>query len=99
MLDVLVAAEREEAARRAEELVYNRSNDYRQFSNYTVKRPSPLGAGILFFDWVRKMTVDAFYTSPIGIKDLDFRGNKGMSKYVVPQESIDWAIKRSPFAA
>ena len=98
MLDVLVAADREESARRAEELVYNRSNQYRQFSNYTVKRPSPLGPGILFFDWSRKMTVDAFYTSPIGIKDLDYRGNKGMSKYVVPQESIDWAVKHSPFA-
>ncbi len=98
MLDVLVAAEKEEAARRSEELVYRRSNDYRQFSNYTVKRPSPLGPGITFFDWVRKMSVDAFYTSPTGIKDLDYRGNRGMSKYVVPQEAIDWAMKRSPFA-
>ncbi|MBM3737771.1 MAG: gluconate 2-dehydrogenase subunit 3 family protein [Acidobacteria bacterium] len=97
MLDILVAAEREESARRNEELVYRRSNDYRQFSNYTVKRPSPLGPGITFFDWVRKMTVDAFYTSPIGIKDIDFRGNKGMARYVVPKESIDWALSRSPF--
>lgn len=97
MLDTLVAAEREEAARKSEELVYRRSNDYRQFSNYTVKRPSPLGPGITFFDWIRKMTVDAFYTSPIGIKDLDYRGNKGMTKYVVPQEAIDYAMSRSPF--
>lgn len=97
MLDILVAADREEAARKSEELVYRRSNDYRQFSNYTVKRPSPLGPGITFFDWIRKMTVDAFYTSPIGIKDLDYRGNKGMTKYTVPQEAIDWAMSRSPF--
>lgn len=97
MLDVLVAAQKAEQERRNEELVYQRSADYRQFSNYTVKRPSPLGPGIVFFDWVRKMTVDAFYTSPIGIKDIDYRGNKGMSKYEVPKESIDWAMSRSPF--
>lgn len=98
MLDLLVAADREERARKSEELVYRRSPDYKQFSTYTVHRPSPLGPGIVFFDWVRKMTVDAFYTSPIGIKDLGFVGNKGMSKYVVPQEAIDWAIRHSPFA-
>jgi hypothetical protein len=97
MLDILIAAEREEATRLNEELVYTRSADYRQFSNYTVKRPSTLGPGITFFDWVRKMTVDAFYTSPIGIKDLDYRGNRGMTKYVVPQQAIDYAMSRSPF--
>lgn len=98
MLDLLVAAEKSDRERRSEELVYRRSADYKQFSTYTVNRPSPLGPGIVFFDWVRKMTVDAFYTSPIGIKDIDFRGNKGMSKYEVPKEAIDWAIRHSPFA-
>lgn len=99
MLDVLVAADKAERERRSEELVYQRSADYRQFSNYTVKRPSPLGAGVVFFDWVRKMSVDAFYTSPVGIKDLDYRGNRGWTKYEVPKEAIDWAIARSPFRA
>ncbi|MBL8293408.1 MAG: hypothetical protein JNN08_16290, partial [Bryobacterales bacterium] len=47
-------------------------------------------------DWVRKMTVDAFYTSPLGIKDLGFKGNRAWSKYTVPQESIDYVMKRSP---
>ncbi len=98
MLDLLVAAEKEEAARRDEELVYRRSADYKAFSGYTVNRSSGLGPGIEFFDWMRKMTVDAFYTSPLGIKDLGFRGNRAWSQYTVPRESIDYAMKRSPFA-
>ena len=98
MLDLLVGAEKEEAARRDEELVYRRSADYKEFSGYTVKRSSDLTAGVKFFDWVRKMTVDAFYTSPLGIKDLGFKGNRAWSKYTVPQECIDYALKRSPLA-
>lgn len=96
MLDVLVAAEREEAARLREELVYTKSANYKQFSGYTVKRANDLSAGVKFFDWVRKMTVDAYYTSPIGIKDLGFMGNKAYSKYDVPQASIDYAMGRMP---
>ena len=98
MLDALVAAEEEEHARRNEELVYRRSPDYKMFSGYTVNRAGSLGPGIKFFDWVRRMTLDAFYTSPIGIKDLGYKGNRAWSKYEVPQEAIDYAIKRSPFA-
>lgn len=98
MLDVLVVAEKEEAARKNEEMIYRRSADYKGFSEYTVKRASDLGPGIKFFDWVRKMTVDAFYTSPIGIKDLGYPGNKAYSRYEVPQASVDYAMKRSPFA-
>ncbi len=98
MLDALVAAEREEAARRGEELVYQKSEKYKDFSGYTVKRSGALGPGVVFFDWVRKMTVDAFYTSPIGVKDLNYVGNRAYSKYTVPQEAMDYAMKRSPFA-
>jgi gluconate 2-dehydrogenase gamma chain len=54
-----------------------------------------LGPGILFFDWARKMVVDAFYTSPIGVKDVGYMGNKGMSEFKVPQTAIDYAVKRS----
>jgi gluconate 2-dehydrogenase gamma chain len=61
------------------------------------KNESPdLGPGIKFFDWVRKMVVDAYYTSPIGIKDLGYMGNTALSKFEVPQEAIDYALKRSP---
>jgi hypothetical protein len=53
------------------------------------------GPGIRFFDWARRMTVDAYYTSPIGIKDIDFRGNTPMSKFEVPADAIEYALKRS----
>ena len=33
-----------------------------------------LAPGIEFFTWARRMTVDAFYTSEIGIRDIDYRG-------------------------
>ncbi len=72
---------------------------YAQFRDYQAWDRSDLGAGVTFFDWVRKMSVDAYYTSPIGIKDLDYRGNNAYSEYTVPQEAIDYAMKRSPFAS
>jgi gluconate 2-dehydrogenase gamma chain len=57
-----------------------------------------LQPGILFFAWARRMVVDAYYTSPIGIKDVGFMGNGAMAHFSVPQEAIDYAVKRSPFA-
>jgi hypothetical protein len=62
-----------------------------------VKPGTNLAPGVRFFDWARKLIVDAFYTSPIGIKDVNYIGNQVVSKYEVPQESIDYAISRSPF--
>jgi len=55
-----------------------------------------LSPGIEFFTLVRRMTVDAFYTSEIGIKDVDYRGNSAMASYPSPTESIAYALKRSP---
>jgi gluconate 2-dehydrogenase gamma chain len=55
-----------------------------------------LGPGIQFFTWVRRMTVDAFYTSEIGIRDIDYRGNAPMGSYPAPTEAIAYALKRSP---
>jgi len=60
--------------------------------------PAELQPGVRFFDWARKMVVDAFYTSPIGIRDLGYQGNTAVAEFHVPQEAIDYAIKRSPFA-
>jgi len=98
MLDLLVEAGRTEAVRKSEELIYRKSAVYQEFGAYTVKRSSDLVPGIEFFDWVRKMTVDAFYTSPAGIKDIGYVGNSVYSRYVVPQSALDYAMKRSPFA-
>jgi gluconate 2-dehydrogenase gamma chain len=60
------------------------------------KNDSPaLGPGIRFFNWVRNMTVDAFYTSKIGMDDIGFMGNGAMSEFSVPAEAIEYAVKRS----
>ena len=53
------------------------------------------GPGVRFFDWVRKMTVDAYYTSAAGIKDLGFKGNGGMAEFKTPADAIEYALKRS----
>src|SRR5688572_3930760 len=54
-----------------------------------------LAPGIQFFTWVRRMTVDAFYTSEIGIRDIDYRGNSPIGSYPSPVEAIAYALKRS----
>jgi len=54
-----------------------------------------LAAGIRFFEWARRMTVDAYYTSAAGIQELGYLGNKGMTEFKVPQEAIDYAVRRS----
>ena len=51
--------------------------------------------GVLFFDWMRRLTADAFYTSPLGVKDLGYMGNKGMTVFQVPASAIAYAVKRS----
>ncbi len=63
------------------------------------KNESPeLNPGIQFFSWARRMVADAYYTSPIGIKDLGYMGNTAVAQFSVPQEAVDYALKRSPFA-
>jgi gluconate 2-dehydrogenase gamma chain len=54
-----------------------------------------LDAGIQFFTMARRMTVDAFYTSEIGIADIDYRGNRPQATYAEPTEAIAYALKRS----
>lgn len=97
MLDVLVAAERTVREQGAETLLFARAPQYKGFSGYTVKPGTDLAPGVRFFDWARRMIVDAYYTSPIGIKDVNYIGNQALSKYEVPQEAIDYAFNRSPF--
>jgi gluconate 2-dehydrogenase gamma chain len=54
-----------------------------------------LGPGIRFFTWARRMVADAYYTSPIGMKDLGYMGNGAVAQFSVPQEAVDYALKRS----
>jgi hypothetical protein len=62
---------------------------------YRKNQTPELGPGIVFFDWARKMVVDAYYTSAIGVKDVGYMGNKGMSEFTVPVSALNWAVKRS----
>lgn len=54
--------------------------------------------GVPFWTWIRNMVVDAYYTSPAGVKDIGYMGNGAMRVFSVPQEAVEYAIKRSPLA-
>jgi hypothetical protein len=58
------------------------------------KADPALMAGAIFFDWARRMTMDAFYTSKVGIQDLGYVGNKAMSSYEVPSAALEQALRR-----
>jgi hypothetical protein len=62
---------------------------------YRRNQSDELLPGIDFFAMARRMTVDAFYTSEIGIKDIDYRGNTPQTTYVAPAEAIEYALKKS----
>jgi gluconate 2-dehydrogenase subunit 3-like protein len=55
-----------------------------------------LAPGIRFFTWVRNMVVDAYYSSEAGRQDLGFMGNGAMAAFTVPEEALQYALKRSP---
>ncbi|MEP6716817.1 MAG: gluconate 2-dehydrogenase subunit 3 family protein [Terriglobia bacterium] len=54
--------------------------------------------GAAFWNWTRNMVVDAYYTSPAGVKNVGYMGNKALSSFSVPKEAVEYALKRSPFA-
>ena len=78
LLDALVSAERAERADRAGR----------------VQTEGDLGPGVAFFNWVRRMTVDAYYTSPIGIADVQYQGNAVLTGFEVPPEAVDFVNRR-----
>jgi hypothetical protein len=53
--------------------------------------------GVDFFILARRMTVDGFYTSDVGIRDINPGGRPPHDTFVVPQEAVDYVISRSPF--
>jgi gluconate 2-dehydrogenase gamma chain len=60
------------------------------------KNASPeLNPGIEFFAFCRRMVADAYYSSPIGYKQLGFMGNGAMTTFSVPKEAVEYALKRS----
>jgi gluconate 2-dehydrogenase gamma chain len=65
---------------------------------YRKNESQELAPDILFFDWARRMTVDAFYTSKIGIQALAYRGNAALARFEVPTEAIQSALAKSGLA-
>lgn len=59
------------------------------------KAPPEWRAGARFFDWVRRMTIDGFYTSPAGYKDVGYPGGHGMTTYHVPEAALRQALKKA----
>ena len=97
LLDRLVEEGDPEKMEGARATRYGASEDYQGFSSYRIHPVSDLAPGVRFFEWLRKMTVDAFYTSPIGIQDVGYQGNIAVGKYEVPEAIIQEALRRSPF--
>ena len=60
-------------------------------------RTADNGPGVDFFSLARRMTVDGFYTSDAGIREINPAGRPPYSTFVVPQEAVDYVISRSPF--
>ena len=56
---------------------------------------SELASVATFFDWARRMTLDAFYTSEVGIGAIGYKGNLALSEFRVPQDVMDYVNKRS----
>ena len=44
------------------------------------------------------MTVDGYYTSAAGIKEVGFKGNGASAKFEVKQELYDQVLKKAGFA-
>lgn len=65
---------------------------------YTRNVAPETAPGVPFWTWTRNMMVDAYYTSPAGVKDIGFMGNGAVSVFTVPKEAVEYAMKRSPFA-
>jgi hypothetical protein len=76
---------------------YTDSEQYARFSVYGTSPPSGLAPGAELFNWVRRLVVDAFYTSPIGVADVGYQGNEVVREFRVPKAALDHALARSPF--
>ncbi|HSR68554.1 MAG TPA: gluconate 2-dehydrogenase subunit 3 family protein [Acidobacteriota bacterium] len=92
LLELLAAEVRrldalEEAERSA---VWGENTNFGGFSSYRSVPAGRLGPGARFFAWLRRMTVDAFYTSQMGIADLDYQGNTALAEYTVPDEVLEY---------
>jgi hypothetical protein len=61
---------------------------------YRRNSTAELATGLQFFTLVRRMTVDGFYTSRIGMRDI-YLGNTASATFTVPPEAIQHALGKS----
>lgn len=53
--------------------------------------------GVNFFSVLRGIVVDAYYTSPTGMAGIGYMGNQVLDSFTVPDEAVQYALRRSPF--
>jgi hypothetical protein len=53
------------------------------------KAPKNLKQGVSFFTLLRNLTATGFYTSEIGVKDLEYMGNQPNQWNGVPKEVLE----------
>ena len=64
---------------------------------YRQKAPPDLKAGAAFFALMRGWTVDAFYSSKVGIEDLGYAGNTALEAFNgCPEEVVKKLLEKSP---
>jgi Gluconate 2-dehydrogenase subunit 3 len=61
---------------------------------YRRNNTAELAPAIQFFTLLRRMTVDGFYTSRIGMRDI-YLGNVASATFAVPPEAIQHALTKS----
>lgn len=61
---------------------------------YRKNQTTELASAIEFFSLARRMTVDGFYTSRVGMPDI-YLGNRVLPAFTVPAESLNYALRRS----
>lgn len=64
---------------------------------YRKNYSSLTSGGVDFFSAFRGMVVDAYYTSPVGMADIGYLGNQVLDSFSVPDEAVQYALRRSPF--
>ena len=64
---------------------------------YHSQAPQELAAGVEFFALMRSWTVDAFFSSKVGIEDLGYVGNTAVAEFNgCSQEAVNQLLAKSP---
>lgn len=70
------------------------SVEYQRFAHYTTDPAHPVAHGLRFWGWARRLVIDAFYTSPMGVDDVGYAGNRTLRSFEVPPEPLAYVRRR-----